>query len=109
MAVQTYPDLAPAAHRLADLVLSVPDAYLDRPTPCPDYTLGDLLDHVGGLALAFADAARKVGGEPAQPGDAARLEEGWRTRIARDLRAMADAWDDPDAWAGMTKVGGVEM
>jgi uncharacterized protein (TIGR03086 family) len=109
MPVQTFPDLAPAARRMADLVLAVPDAALTDPTPCPDYTLGDLIEHVGGCAVAFADAARKVGGEAASPGDASRLEEGWRTRIASDLRGMADAWNDPQAWDGMTKVGGVEM
>ena len=109
MPVQTFPDLDPTARRVADLLMSVPDAALTDPTPCPEYTLGDLIDHIGGCALAFADAARKVGGEAASPGDASRLEEGWRTRIASDLRAMADAWNDPQAWSGMTKVGGVEM
>jgi uncharacterized protein (TIGR03086 family) len=109
MPVRTVPDLTPAARRMADLVLAVPDGMLGEPTPCPDYTLGDLLDHVGGLAVAFTDAARKAGGDAASEGDASRLEEGWRTRIARDLRAMADAWSDPQAWTGMTKVGGVEM
>ena len=29
------------------------------PTPCPAYTLGDLIEHVGGLALAFSAAADK--------------------------------------------------
>ena len=49
MPVQTFPDLAPAARRMADLVLAVPDASLTDPTPCPEYTLGDLIEHVGGL------------------------------------------------------------
>ena len=109
MPVHTIPDLAPAARRMTDLVLAVPDAMLTEPTPCPEYTVGDLVDHIGGLAVAFADAARKVGGEAAAAGDASRLEAGWRTRMARDLRAMSDAWQDPEAWSGMTKVGGVEM
>ena len=52
----TQLDLGPAALRLAELVYNVPDDLLDQPTPCPDYTLGDLVDHVGGLSLAFAAA-----------------------------------------------------
>jgi uncharacterized protein (TIGR03086 family) len=116
MSVQTQPhtapDLTPAAERLADLVLKVPDSQLSEPTPCPEYTLGDLLDHVGGFARAFTAAATKASGdevEAPRPGDAARLEDGWRTRIARDLRGLAEAWRDPQAWTGMTKVGGVEV
>ena len=26
-----------------------------------------------------------------------------------DLRAMAEAWQDPDAWTGMTAAGGVDL
>ena len=116
MTVQTdshaAPDLAPAAERLADLVLGVPDSLLSEPTPCAEYTLGDLVDHVGGFAVAFTAAARKASAdavEAPRPGDAAQLEDGWRTRIARDLRGMAEAWRDPQAWTGMTQVGGVEL
>jgi uncharacterized protein (TIGR03083 family) len=55
-------DLGPAAQRLADLVARVGDDELGKPTPCPAYTLGDLIDHVGGLALAFTAAANKDSG-----------------------------------------------
>ena len=55
-------DLGPAAQRLADLVTRVGDDALGLPTPCPAYTLGDLIDHVGGLALAFTAAANKDSG-----------------------------------------------
>src|SRR4051794_4479058 len=105
-------DLAPAARRLAALVRAVPDEALHGPTPCPEYRLGDLLDHVGGLAVAFRDAATKdfEGGTGQAPsGDASRLGDGWRERIAEDLVAMAEAWRDPDAWTGMTQAGGVDL
>jgi hypothetical protein len=46
-------DLGPAAVGLAQLVTGVPDELLDAPTPCPSYSVGDLIDHVGGLAVAF--------------------------------------------------------
>ena len=104
--------LEPAARRLADLVGGVPDGLLDAPTPCPAYTLGDLLDHVGGAALAFTGAAVKDTGDVtshAPSGDASRLGDDWRSRIPRDLLALAAAWRDPDAWTGMTKAGGVEL
>jgi uncharacterized protein (TIGR03086 family) len=105
-------DLEPAARRLGDLVGDIPDELLDAPTPCPAYTLGDLVDHVGGAALAFTGAAAKDLGDAtshAPSGDASRLSDDWRSRIPRDLAALANAWRDPDAWTGMTKAGGVEL
>ena len=102
-------DLGPGAQRLAGLVARVGDDELGKPTPCPSYTLGDLIEHVGGLALAFAAAANKETGSYAegQPsGDASRLGEDWRVRIPRDLAALAEAWRDPAAWAGTTRIAG---
>lgn len=105
-------DLEPAAQRMAELIRGVPDELLDAPTPCPAYTLGDLVDHVAGFALAFTGAARKAPDESVSQGpsgDASRLDADWRTRIPRDLVGLAEAWRDPSAWSGMTKAGGVEL
>lgn len=105
-------DLAPATERMAALIRGVPDELLGGPTPCPDYTLGDLVEHVGGLALAFTAAARKTeGGAGSQgpSGDASRLGDDWRTRIPANLAALADSWRDADAWTGMTRAGGVDL
>lgn len=104
-------DLAPAARQLGDLIARVTDAELAKPTPCPAYTLGDLIEHLGGMALAFAAAARKDTGRSADrtpSGDASRLEPGWRERIPRDLATLAVAWNEPGAWAGMTRIAGGE-
>jgi uncharacterized protein (TIGR03086 family) len=105
-------DLEPAARQMADLIAAVPDEQMDGPTPCPDYTLGDLVEHVAGLTLAFTGAARKdTGGVAVQEasGDASRLDPDWRTKIPRDLTVLSGAWRDPDAWTGMTKAGGVDL
>lgn len=106
------PDLQPAAARLADLIRAVPDEHLDRPTPCPAYTLGDLIEHVGGLAVAFTSAALKDGGEftaQAPSGDRSRLGDDWRDAIPERLAEMAKAWTDPDAWTGQTRAGGIDL
>lgn len=105
-------DLRPAAHQLATIVRGVSDAQLTAPTPCPEYTVGDLLDHIGGLAKAFTWAATKESlGMPDQTAsaDASRLGADWRERIPADVEALAAAWQEPDAWAGMTKAGPVEL
>jgi uncharacterized protein (TIGR03086 family) len=105
-------DLRPAAQLLAELVRAVPDDRLSSPTPCPDYTVGDLLAHVGGLAMAFTAAARKDFGDSttmAPAGDAAQLAPDWRTRIPDALAALGQAWREPAAWTGMTQAGGVDL
>lgn len=106
-------DLVPATRRTAALIANIGDNQLASPTPCPTYTLGDLLDHVNGLSLAFTDAAAKNLPEGATTqgpsGDAARLESDWRTRIPERLAALAEAWREPTAWEGMTQAGGVDM
>jgi uncharacterized protein (TIGR03086 family) len=102
-------DLGPAARRLADLVANVKDDALDRPTPCPAYSLGDLIEHVGGMALAFTAAGRKERNaytEMGGAGDASRLGADWRERIPRDLAALTQTWAEPGAWTGMTRIAG---
>jgi uncharacterized protein (TIGR03086 family) len=104
-------DLGPGAQQLANLIARVGDDELGKPTPCPSYTLGDLIEHVGGLALAFTAAANKDSGryvEGAPSGDASRLGEDWRVRISRDLAALAEAWRKPAAWAGTTRIAGMD-
>ena len=105
-------DLEPATRRMAALIEDVPNVPLDRPTPCPAYALGDLPDHIGGLALAFTAAARKDSGglgDQAPSGDTSRLGDDWRTRIPRDLQGLSEAWRDATAWTGMTRAGGVDV
>ncbi len=108
----TNPDLTPAARRMADLVAGVTDDQLTLRTPCTRYAVGDLLDHIGGLSLAFAGAATKEvieGAEHGPSGDASRLAPDWRAQIPTALSRLADAWGDPAAWSGMTKAGPIEM
>jgi uncharacterized protein (TIGR03086 family) len=105
-------ELGPAAQRMADLIEGVPDNVLGGPTPCSEYALGDLLDHISGFALAFTAAAKKdTGGMTSgrASGDASRLGDDWRTRIPRDLALLAEAWRDPAAWTGMTWAGGIDL
>src|SRR5262245_66611493 len=102
-------DLGPAARRLADLVARIPDEELTRPTPCPAYALGDLIDHVGGMAIAFGAAATKQRDERTEqppPGSAARLGADWRERIPRDLRAPGPAGHRPGPWPGVATTPG---
>jgi uncharacterized protein (TIGR03086 family) len=112
LSIMNTVDLMPAAQRLADLVARVRDDELGQPTPLPAYTLGDLIEHVGVMALAFAAAASKDLGSSyvrqAPAGDASRLGADWRTRIPRQLVELGQAWREPGAWTGMTKIADMD-
>jgi uncharacterized protein (TIGR03086 family) len=105
-------DLRPATQRTIDLATALDDRQLELPTPSGEQSLGDLVDHLGIFAVRFVAAARKdvEGSTPTpEPPSRANLEPDWRDRIARDLLALADAWQDPQAWEGSTFAGGMEM
>ncbi len=105
-------DLRPATEATAAVIAALGDDHLALSTPCPEYSVGDLLDHVEGLAVAFTDAATKTppsGESPGPSGDASRLAAGWQQRITDRLADLARAWTDPAAWDGMTAAGGTEM
>jgi uncharacterized protein (TIGR03086 family) len=106
------PDLGPAARLTASVVAAVDDDALDRPTPCPDYSVRVMLAHLDGLSVAFTAAAEKDLGEMTdnapEPLEQV-LADGWRERIPAQLAALAHAWSDPSAWDGMTRAGGVDL
>ncbi|MBA0126005.1 TIGR03086 family protein [Haloechinothrix sp. YIM 98757] len=105
-------DIEPAARRMTRLFDAVTDDRLADPTPCVDYTLGDLLAHVSALSVAFAAAAAKsTGPEASAPPapDAAHLGGDWRSRVPAELTDLVAAWQAPGAWEGMTRVGGLDL
>ncbi len=105
-------DLGTAANEVTRLVNSVRDDQLGDPTPCPDYTLGDLLQHVRFLAEAFTLAGRKEqppgGSKPPPLGDAALLPADWRGETTEWLSRLVDAWSGDAAWDGSTWIAGFE-
>jgi uncharacterized protein (TIGR03086 family) len=105
-------DLEPATTRLASIVEGVRDDQLSAATPSVGTTVGDLLDHVDGLALAFTAAAAKTRlpeGQGQASADASKLADGWRSRIPQRLATLARAWRDNAAWTGMTRAGGQDI
>lgn len=111
MTTSTALDLTPATRELARVVSGIDDGQLAAPTPCADTPVGRLLAHVDGLSVAFARAAAKepegTGQGPAPEQD--HVAAGWRERIPHQLAAMAQAWSDPAAWTGRTRIGGTDQ
>ena len=106
-------DLGPAADRIAQLLPRMTEQALTRSTPCVGLSVGDLLDHVVGLSVAFRYAAEKAGeevaGAPPPTPSAHNLEPGWREALPEHLRELAAAWRRPEAWTGMTRAGGLQL
>ena len=105
-------DLGPAAERVAGLLAATRDEQLSDATPCPNTIIGDLVDHIGTLTLAFTAKAEKRDdgmSSPPPPPSGANLRAGWRERIGHDLERLVAAWRDPAAWRGMTKAGGIDL
>ncbi|GAA1921817.1 TIGR03086 family metal-binding protein [Nocardioides hwasunensis] len=106
-------DLVPAGERLVEVAAEVADDRLGAPTPCEGRTVGQLLQHLVGLTLAFRAAADKDLGPvtDTSPDDGGwpDVEPGWREALATQVPAMTAAWRDPVAWQGMTRAGGVDL
>lgn len=104
-------DLKPAADRLNAVLKAITDDQLDGSTPCENYQVSGLVQHVIGLTQAFTDAAGKTaaGSRPPEPTAKADLPDGWRDKITSQLEGLVDAWRDPAAWEGMTEAGGVQL
>ena len=97
-------DLAPAAQEMNRLLAGVRDDQLARPTPCPDWTVADLLAHVHQFSTVFTLNARK---QPISLDGG--LPDDWRADLARGLDELAGAWREEAAWQGRVSAGGIEM
>jgi uncharacterized protein (TIGR03086 family) len=65
-----------------------------------------------GLTIAFGGAAVKADGPSSAmgpSGTAADLDADWRQSLPVRLMKLADAWQEPAAWTGMTRVGGQDL
>lgn len=107
-------DFDPPVRKLRALLLGIDDGKLIAPTPCPDWTVAALLDHLMGLAHAYTQAARKrtdVPGtaEPPPAPSAQHLSRHWRHRLPVLLEELATAWKDPASWTGTSRAAGVTM
>ena len=90
-------DLAVRAIRGAD------PARFGDPTPCPEFTVAALIDHMAsGMRLAENSARRVV--VAWDPGSSPVLggldEKDWAQACADQAAATAAAWADPAAWEG---------
>jgi uncharacterized protein (TIGR03086 family) len=102
-------DVAVAAIRGAD------PARFDDPSPCAEFTVGQVASHLAfGLLLAEYAAARKDWEDGwSGSNDAPYLVDvpatRWAEKVAEQGAATRRAWADPAAWEGETSFGGGAM
>ena len=93
--------LAAAAERAVPVVCGIADDRLTDPTPCSEYDVRTLVDHLLQVVINFqALAAKKnadfsVEGHYVEPG-------GWRDRFADETATLVAAWAAPGAEDGTT-------
>lgn len=95
---------------VARVLAGIGTEQLTGPTPCPAYTVADVVDHVGGVAYGFARSARKQPMQGDAPEGGGSLDDpGWCERITRDLAELVVAWREPGAFDGVAQAGPVEL
>ncbi|MCM2578924.1 TIGR03086 family metal-binding protein [Streptomyces meridianus] len=91
--------LEEASGRAVPVVRAVPDDRLGEPTPCTEYTVGQLLDHLFHVVIGFQSlAARQQAEFTVTPH---YLEGEWRGRFADETAKLVAAWAAPGADEGV--------
>ncbi|MDO0912699.1 TIGR03086 family metal-binding protein [Streptomyces sp. DT2A-34] len=100
--------LAMARERAVPVVRGVPDPALGAPTPCTEYDVKGLVNHLFQVIVQFQRLAAK---EASQFGESTpdRVAEGpdWRERLVAEADRLVAAWSVPGAEEGTT--GAMDM
>ncbi|MBM2615416.1 TIGR03086 family protein [Actinoplanes sp. LDG1-06] len=92
--------MAAAAEPTVAVVRGIRDDQLGDATPCTEYQVRDLLNHLFQVVVAFQGAAKKEPLDMSSTPDS--LTEGWRDRFAEETERMIAAWSDPAALEGVS-------
>ncbi|MEU0783034.1 TIGR03086 family metal-binding protein [Streptomyces sp. NPDC006173] len=88
--------------RAVPVVVALTDADLDRPTPCSEYDVKGLLNHLLHVMVEFQKLAAKEESDFTKTPDRVGSGPDWRERFAAEARALAAAWSRPGAEDGLT-------
>ena len=94
--MQEHELIARAAPPTLTVLRGIRPDQLSAPTPCAEYDVQALLDHMLHWAPRLARASRHSPGE-AEPGG---------NPLERQIEQLVTAWSVPEAWLGTTSMGG---
>jgi uncharacterized protein (TIGR03086 family) len=100
-------EMRAAAAEAARVVSGVPEGRLDAPTPCHDWDLRTLLNHL--ILWTSYSAERRAHGESVAEELMSKdftADPGFREDYARQIDRAVKAWQDPKAWEGELGVMG---
>ncbi|MFI0373554.1 TIGR03086 family metal-binding protein [Actinomadura sp. 1N219] len=98
--------MLPASLAAARIVRRVPEGLMDAPTPCADWDVRALINHLVLWVGRGETAARKLPPTGPDEGHDHTAEPGWADRFEEQARKAAEAWQDPAAWEGNTSLTG---
>lgn len=90
-----------------EVVRRIEPDQLAVPTPCTDYDVKGLLNHVLYWGPSLEGGARKViVAPPETPEKDVALPDDWQPRLLAHLEKLTKSWSEPSAWDGITHMGG---
>ncbi|MGW3724362.1 TIGR03086 family metal-binding protein [Streptomyces sp. NPDC000851] len=92
--------LARARERAVPVVRAVPDELLAAPTPCADYDVKSLVNHLFHVVVEFQKLAAKGESDFSSTPDRVGAGPDWRERFADETDELVAAWAAPGAEDG---------
>ncbi|OXS31648.1 TIGR03086 family metal-binding protein [Streptomyces sp. XY006] len=96
-----------ARERAVPVVRGIGDGALAAPTPCAEYDVKALVDHLFQVIVQFQRLAAKQASDFGEPADAVSAGPDWRERLAREAERLVAAWSAPGAEEGTTGAMGM--
>lgn len=93
--------LREAADRADAVVDGIRDDQLGDPTPCAEFTVRDLVNHLYQVVVNFQSLAQRQKVDFSNTPDAT-ADPQWRKGFAAETGKLAEAWSDPSALAGVS-------
>ncbi|GHJ34799.1 TIGR03086 family metal-binding protein [Streptomyces sp. TS71-3] len=91
-----------AARRAVPVVRAIPGDLLTAPTPCSDYDVRALLNHLFHVVVQFRGLAEKQNADFDLVPDYVAEGDDWRERFAAATERLVAAWSEPGAEEGTT-------
>ncbi|MGI5377315.1 TIGR03086 family metal-binding protein [Streptomyces sp. CA-251387] len=94
--------LGMARERAVPVVRGIPDAALAAPTPCAEYDVKTLVNHLFQVVVQFQKLAAKEASDFGETPDRVGAGPDWRERLADEIDKLVAAWSAPGAEDGVT-------
>ncbi|WP_331743921.1 TIGR03086 family metal-binding protein (plasmid) [Streptomyces sp. NBC_01136] len=100
---------------VVDAVNGAPVDQYQNPTPCSEFTVKDLVNHIAMMLLMTRDIGTRTAEDLSLltanpvPFLAGRPESAWAQLLAGKAEPAAKAWSEPTAWEGEASLGGPPM